>query len=183
MAGYRGRLIFPFKAEIFRLSQEGTDADPDAGGPLTSGYDPILREPILLPADGVGGSDRVGAPHRVELAPILLPCQIEDQVWESLMASLGGDDPRVELTLIFHFEDLERLSLVDSTTGDALIRKGDRLGSIRDFNLETVVQAVKTPPGLYAIHVQPRSYGLSAGTRNLLAVVFRGRDVSTLAPG
>ncbi len=183
MAGYRGRLIWPMKAELFRLSQEGTDADPDGAGPLTSGYDDVLREPILLPADGVGGSDRVGASHRVELDPILLPCQVEDRNWEALMASLGGDDPRVELTLIFHFGDLERLGLVDSTSGDALIRKGDRLGSIRDFHLETVVQAVRTPPGLYVTHAQPRSYGLSAGTRNLLAVVFRGRDVSTLSPG
>lgn len=176
--GYRGRLIFPFKAEVVRFSQDGTAADPDGAGPLTSGYDDVFREPVLLPT-----VDRVGVVHRVELAPIMIPCQVEDRAWESLRAQRGGDSPRVELTIVFHFRDLERLSLVDVTTGDALIRKGDRLASIRDFRTEALVQAVRTPPGLYVQEAQPRSYGLSGLSRNLLTVVFEDREVSTRAPG
>lgn len=164
------------KAEIFRLSQEGMAADPDGAGVETSGLDPIFREPIIRASSG---SDRIGAPIRSELAALLVPCQVEDRSWEDLRMRLGGDDPRGEVTLIFHFSTLEALGLVDATTGDALLRKGDRLGSIRDFRTEALVQAVRNPPGLFATHVQPRSYGLSSGARNLLAVVFESRDRST----
>lgn len=164
----RGRLIWPFKAEIARLSQEGTAADPDGAGPLTSGYDPVFREPIK----------QAGVVRRVELDPIMVPCQVEDRAWEALMASAGGDDPRIEMTLVFHFRDLERMGLVDATTGDALIRKNDRLVAIRDYRTEAVIQSVTTPPGLYVTQALPRSYGLSGLSRNLLAVTFESREQS-----
>lgn len=170
MPGYRGRLIWPFIARIARLDLAGTAADPDASGPLTSGYDDVYREPIQIPAVG----SQVGTNARVELAPIDLPCQVEDEAWETLRMMRTGNVARAELLLVFHFRSLEAAGLVDPTTGDALApRIGDRLVSIHRTPDLALVQAVPTPPGLFCEEAQPRSHGLSGLARNLLVCTFR----------
>ena len=51
----RGRLIFPFLAELYRLDTRATaTTDPDGAGPLTGGYDPDFKEPVLVDRDGDG---------------------------------------------------------------------------------------------------------------------------------
>lgn len=171
----RGRLIWPFLARIARIDPAGIAADPDGAGPLTSGYDDDFREPIRLPVAG----KVAGASARVELATVDLPVQVEDEEWERLSELRTGDVAGTRVTLVFHFKDLERLGYVDATTGDALIpRKGDRLVSIRDKTTGANVQAIPTPPGLYCVEAQPRSYGLSSLKRNLLVGVFASRDTS-----
>jgi hypothetical protein len=64
---------------------------------------------------------------------------------------------------------------VDPATGDALLRLNDRLVAIRDM-AGNLVQAVRTPPGLYATEVQPQSFGLGRA-RNLAIVTFHEREL------
>lgn len=174
MPGYRGRLIWPFLARIARLDLASTAADPDGAGALASGFDDVYREPVQVP-DGT----QTGRDARAELEPIDLDCQVEDEAWETLRMMRSGNATRLELTLVFHFAQLEALGLVDATTGDALApRVGDRLVAIVDRATREITQAVPTPPGLYCEEAQPRSYGLSGGKRNLLVCTFRERTRS-----
>jgi len=70
------------------------------------------------------------------------------------------------------------MGLVDLATGDALLRVNDRLVAICDFNTGELVQAIRTPPGLYLTEAQPQSFGLGL-KRNLLLATF---DERTLGP-
>jgi len=177
--GYRGRLIFPFVAELARLDLEGTAADPDGAGPMTTGFDDVLQAPLRVPDGTVDG-----ATAETYLSPIKLRCQVEDESWEQLRMMRTGDAPASDVILVFHFKDLELLGYVDATTGDALApRVGDKLVSIRRSPDDTLVQAVHDPPGLYCVEAQPRSYGLSGLRRNLLACTFRDRPRSSPTAG
>lgn len=173
----RGRLIIPFLAELAQLDTQATAADPDGAGPLTSGYDADFREPILT-----GTSP--GTVRRVEHTAIRVPCQVEVAAFDALNEMAAGNAPSSRVVLVFHFADLEAAGLVDATTGEALIRPRDRLVSIRKCTPDApIIQAIRTPPGLYAVDAQPQSFGLSGGERNLLIVGFEQRDVSTTAGG
>ncbi len=169
----RGRLIFPFLAELHRLdSQALATTDPDGAGPLTGGYDADFKEPVLIDAD----DDGVAEPLRREHAPVRVPCQVEPEAFESLRMVSSGNTPRSNIELVFHFRDLERLGLVDTTTGDALIRPSDRLGALYDV-AGHLVQAIRTPPGLYVTESRPSGFGLhrQRPQRNLLVVTFQDR--------
>ena len=51
----RGRLIFPFVAELHRLDTHAmATTDPDPDGPHTSGYDPDFKEPVRIDEDDDG---------------------------------------------------------------------------------------------------------------------------------
>lgn len=76
---------------------------------------------------------------------------------------------------MFHFGDLEQLGLVEPTTGDALLQIGDRLVALRDFRTGELVQAIRTPPGLYLTEAQPE-FGLGL-RRNLLLTTFLERSL------
>src|SRR5688572_482404 len=106
----RGRIIFPFLAELHRLDTQAMAADPDAAGPLTSGFDPDFHEPVVLDT---------GVDFRRELPPVRVRCQVEPLVYEELLQTAAGNAPRSKLVLVFHYRDLERAGLVDTTTGDA----------------------------------------------------------------
>ena len=165
----RGRLINPFLAELAQLDTVATAADPDGPGPLTSGYDPDFRETALVPGQSWRGQDA-----RKEKPLVRVPCQVEVTAFGELQELLTGMSPRSHLVLVFHFEDLERMSLVAPSTGDALLRVDDRLVSIRDYHTGDLVQAVRTPPGLFITEVQPQSFGIGL-KRNLLFAVFNER--------
>jgi hypothetical protein len=152
---------------ICRLDIAGT-----AAAPAPAGFDPVFRETRVVPAAG----KVAGAAARVELAPIVLKAQIEDQSWEEFLASRTGDLDNVEVRLVFHFRDLELGNFVDAATGDALVpRKGDRLDAILDPRTGDVIQSVPNPPGLFCVQSIPRSYGLTSLKRNLLVSTFRAR--------
>jgi len=165
----RGRLINPFLAEIARLDTVATAADPDGAGPLVSGYDPDFKETIVLEEAGVRRD------ARDEMPPIRVPCQVEVGAFEALQQIAAGNSPSSQVTLVFHFRELEHMGLVDPGTGDALLRVNDRLVAIRDM-VGNLVQAVRARPGLYAIEVQPQSFGLGRA-RNLLIVRWEERDL------
>lgn len=166
----RGRLIFAFLAELHRLGSAAV-----AGAGLAGGYDPDFKEPMLRDIDG----DGLPEPYRLELPPVLVPCQVETEALEALRMTSSGDTPRSSLDLVFHFRDLERLKLVDPGSGAALIRPGDRLGALKTLAGE-LVQAIRTPPGLYVTEARPSGFGLRRGhsSRNLLVVSFQDHPVS-----
>jgi hypothetical protein len=164
----RGRLLQMFIAELAQLDTAATGTDPDGAGPLTSGYDADFQETVLLPRPVGTGRD-----SRREKPPLHLPCQIEVQSFAALNELATGNSPRSHVVLVFHFRDLERQGLVDPSTGDALLRVGDRLVAIRDRRTAEIVQTVRTPPGLYLTEPQPE-FGLG-GWRNLLIATFNER--------
>ena len=169
----RGRLIFPFLAELRRLDTAAmASTDPDGAGPLTGGFDPDFKEPVLVDRDGDGVAER----ERTELPAIRVPCQVDPKVFENLRMLASGDSPRSDISLVFHFKDLERMGLVDGDTGDALLRPGDRLGALYDKAGE-LVQEVRTPPGLYVSEARPIGFGrnMARPRRNLLLVAFEDR--------
>ena len=170
----RGRLVFPFLAELSRLDTHAmATVDPDGAGPLEAGYDPDFKEPVLVDRDDDGIGERVRAEH----PPVRVPCQVDTKVFEELRMFASGNAPRSRLDLVFHFKDLERLGLVDPGTGDALVRPGDRLGALYDKAGE-LVQAVRTPPGLYVTEARPSGFGLNMARprRNLLIATFEDRQ-------
>ena len=175
----RGRLIFAFLADVARLDTAATAADPDGAGPLTSGYDPDFGESVRVAAEGDGDDD--GVPVRREHPPVRIPCQVETKVVDELRALGTGNAPRSRVDLVFHFRDLERLGLVDEATGDALVRPGDRLVALHD-RAGALVQAVRTPPGLYVTEARPVGFGLGLARprRNLLLVAFEDRPQAAL---
>jgi len=169
----RGRLIFPFLAELCRLDTAAMAAvDPDGPGPLEGGYDPDFKEPVLVDQDDDGIGERV----RQEHPPVRVPCQVDTKAFEELRMLASGNAPRSRIDLVFHFKDLERLGLVDAASGDALIRPGDRLAAIRDL-CGDLVQEVRTPPGLFVTESRPIGFGLNMARprRNLLLVTFEDR--------
>lgn len=167
----RGRLIFPFVAELHRL-------DTVAMATRAPGYDDDFKEPALLDSDG----DGVGDPYRREHPPVRVPCQVEPETLEALRMTPSGNTPQSSLQLVFHFRDLERLGLVDDRTGEALIRVGDRLGGLFDTE-GRLVWAVRTPPGLYVTEARHAGFGLfrRRPRRNLLVVSLTDRPAGRSA--
>ena len=160
----RGRLIFPFLAQIYRLDTQTT------AGTDPSGFDPDFKESRVV--DSM--DDGVGQRIRNELPPIKLLCQIEPKTFEELAMFASGNSPRANINLVFHFKDLERMGLVDET-GEAMIRPGDRLGGIYD-KADVLVQVIRNP--MYAIDSRPMGFGLHRAkpSRNLLFVTFDSRQ-------
>lgn len=167
----RGRLIFPFLAELHRL-------DTVAMATRAPGYDDDFKEPALLDSDG----DGVGDAYRRERPPVRVPCQVEPETLEALRMTPSGNTPQSSLQLVFHFRDLERLGLVDDLTGEALIRVGDRLGGLFDTEGQ-LVWAVRCPPGLYVTEVRHAGFGLfrRRPRRNLLVVSLTDRPAARSA--
>ncbi len=167
---YRGRLIFPFLCEIASLDLVATAADPDGAGPLTSGYDPIFRETVILPS-----VDRIGTSGRVEAATYKIPGQFSEgtNAFLQLMMAPTGNLSTIEFSLVFFFPDLERAGLVEASTGLAKIKVGDRLVAIYD-KFGNLSHKVPKVPGAYVSKAEPH-FGLNGG-KNLLMVTFRGRD-------
>jgi hypothetical protein len=149
--------------------------DPDGAGELLGGYDPDFKEPVLVDANG----DGIAEPFRREHLPVRVPCQVEPEALEALRMTSSGNTPRSSLDLVFHFRDLERLGLVDLTAGDALIRPGDRLGALLTLDGD-LVQAIRTPPGLYVTEARPMGFGLHRRRprRNLLLVSLQDRPAA-----
>ena len=167
----RGRLIFPFLAELHRLDTRAmAEGVPSLGVPPA--YDDDFKEPILVDTN----DDGVGEAFRREIVAVRVPCQVEPEAFESLRMTPSGNAPRSSLELVFHFRDLERLGLVDAASGDALVRPSDRLGALYDLD-GNLVQAVRTPPGLYVTEARPIGFGLARRRpqRNLLLVSFHDR--------
>lgn len=167
-----GRLINPFLAEIARLDIVATAADPDAGGPLTSGYDEDYRETRIRPT-----VSRVGEDMRREFPLVRIPAQFHTGPTPGQLLALKpvvtGNVASASVQVLLHFDDLYRLNLIDSDTQTALIKVGDRLHAVYKMD-GTLVQMIPTPPGLYVTMAVP-IFGLGS-ERNLLEVSLESRD-------
>ncbi len=159
---YRGRLLFPFLADLRRLDTNATRA--------ASGYDDDFKTTRRTYPNGPAGA---AVSTRVELPVVQLRCQVEMGRWEAQRQTASGNAPDTDLTLVFHFEELEAKGLVDAATGDALIRVNDRLVALRRVRDGAIVRA-GSRPDVFATEVQPAGIGLG-GERNLLVVVFGDR--------
>lgn len=166
----RGRLLQVFLAEVFRVDRALMIVAPPESG---LGFDPDFHEPVRVDRN----DDGVGKPTRLELPPVRVPCQIEPKTMDEQRVFDAGHSPDSKLQLVMHFRDLERLELVHSHTGEALIAPGDRLAAIYDRAGE-LVQEIRTPPGLYVTEARPIGWGLSMARprRNLLLVTFEDRQ-------
>lgn len=164
----RGRLINPFMAKIARLDTIKTRSN-DPAGTVSSGYDDIFREPVVT----TDGNDRTkGRKETIVCAT----CQVEDATHKLMIHGPGGDSPSNRLALVFHFKDLERLGLVDSTTLEARIHPRDRLVSLHKACNGRTVQRFEETPGWHCVESRPAGFGLG-GQRNLLICVFSARDI------
>lgn len=159
-------LLFPSDAIIYRLDLDAMAADPDGAGEITTGIDPDYREPVVLPT-----SNRVGAPNRLETSPVTIPAQVDTESLERLQMAASGDQASGYLILTMKFADLEALGLLDSQTGNPLLRRA-RLDAIQKDG-ETTYQ-FPNPPGLFVDQMAP-SFGFD-GRRDLLTVRFSTRD-------
>ena len=81
----RGRLIFPFVAELHRLDTQAMAPD----------YDEDFQEPVLVDSD----DDGVGEPFRREHPPMRVPCQVEPEAFEALRMATSGNTPRSSFDL------------------------------------------------------------------------------------
>lgn len=164
--GYRGRLIWPFRATIRRLDTTATAAN---AGPTPGGYDHDFKEPRKR-ADG-----SLNTAYKPE---IVLQAQVETEgdVFDALSLRRLGDNRDSQVVLVFHFQELEDMGLVEG--GVAQLAKGDRLMAVHTQSREEIDDYSSLH--LVATQLQPRSYGLSGGKRNLLLVTYRRRDNSTL---
>lgn len=170
----RGGLIFPFLVDIARLDTAATAADPDADGPLDSGYDEDFRAPVIIaPAEG----SEPGETRRVEVVT-QLPAQIRKPQDSQLQMMLTGRSPQSQVQLCFHYEDLEEAGLIDPLGRPMIRAPGDRLAAIRSIDTGELVEEIPAVPGLYAVHVRSSGFGLGP-TRNLLIVTFEERARST----
>lgn len=169
---YRGRLIFPFKAQIYQLDIAATSQDPDGAGLLESGYDSDFKETVIVQQAG----QQLGTDARQEMAPVMLECQVEPDTFSAMQQLFSGNVPDADIALVFHFADLEAIGLVDAG-GNALLKTSDRLGGIYSMSGEQVMN-VPNPPGLYAVEIRPIGFGLNMESpkRNLLLVTFNDRE-------
>lgn len=159
MPVYRGKLLFPLTCVLERLDTNATAT--------ASGYDPDFNTPLVSGATGV----RVGAQRY--LTAIELPAQVEDSSFERQRPTQAGDNPQSNYVLVYHFETLEGLGLVDAATGNALLRLNDRLVRVKDAAGAVVI----TPqPGyeLYCTEVKPGG-GWLGQRRNLLIASYAAR--------
>jgi hypothetical protein len=159
---YRGRLIFPFLAEIARLD---TSATATAGG-----YDQRFREPTVTRPAGSEGP-RVGG--RRERALVRIAAQVEVADVDKLRQTQGGNVPTSKLALVAHLKDLARDGLID-VDGKPDFNVNDRLHALYTKRGE-LEQRYPNPPGMFCTEVRPQGFGIG-GRRNMLILVFESRD-------
>lgn len=168
MAGYRGRLIWPITAVFRQLDTLATAADPDAGGPLTSGYDAVFDTPIVRDAP-----TRVSA--RQEGPEVRVPVQVKAERYDQAVQRAQGTTLTRRMTLIAFYPDLVKRGLVDAS-GLPTIRRGDRLEALRHIKTDALIFQVENPPGLYVVETRPAGFGLNGHDRNLLLIMLESRD-------
>jgi hypothetical protein len=170
----RGRLIWPMIVDIASLDTAAVAADPDAAGPLTSGYDADFGEPRVVPPSS---GSAVVEPVRVEVIR-QLRAQVQPSEQDQLQMGVTGRMPATRVVLVFHYHDLEAAGLVTLSSGRPVLRgPGDRLAAVRHPRTLALIEEYPVKPGLFATQVRSASFGLGP-TRNLLFVTFEQRDLS-----
>lgn len=163
----RGHLIFQFKAVFKPLDIEETASVPDGG------FDDDFREPIQV-ADGT----QDGTDSRQEGDEVVIPCQVDRNVWEPESRAAGGEVSDGSFFLTLHYMHLERMGLVQDNGFPSCPKKGDRLAKILDKRGINTVHEFTGKDELFVVDVQPDSFGLNrfrTPKRNLLKVELQQR--------
>ena len=169
-------LLSTLDVVIYRLDIAAGWADDPPGDP-TKGYNIGLREPRISRTAGVRSVTRE------EMAAIKVPCQVEVQTDHQLRMMFGGDAPTSNIAFVCRRRTLERMSLIDATTGNCLLKRGDRVASLEKRG-KTVKAFQKTPltapapDSLYLYEVRARSWGFGAD-RYALEILY----TTTRSPG
>ena len=153
---YRGRLLRPLVAELAQLD---TNATATAGG-----FDPVWRSVRTTYPNGVRTKGEQYKPS------IKVRCQVEPGTEAAQVRSVAGNIPDSKMVLVFHYQDLERLGLIDPD-GHPKVRVNDKLLAIWSPQL---VLLKKLVPELFATEVLDSGLGFG-GNRNLAAVTFDDR--------
>lgn len=157
------RLIHPVVAVLHRLDPAATWA-VDPPGPPDSGFDPDFKEYAIYDDPG-----RTSA--RRERSPIEVRCQVEQESYETLVATFGGDSPVTDTVLVARTKELRAAGLIGSD-GELDIPKGSRVSSILDP--VTRQKVVKDFSDMYVFEARPRSWGYR-DRMNLYVLYFYNR--------
>jgi hypothetical protein len=144
-------LIFPMKCVVRRLDIQATWAVDPPGAEHDTGYDYLLEEPVISRSSGAR------AHPRVEMTAVEIPCQIETARFEELQATFGGNDPVTNQVFVFHRAQLRALSLIDSTTGDCLLKPGDRIESLKKGT--RTVRTYQKPLYVFELRMGSQGFG------------------------
>ena len=171
--GLYRRLIFKKIVEIAQLNVAALAATP---GQM------IPRRRELPPVNANDGSPRVEAREGKETF-LRLVCQVETGERERAQAGPLGNVPTSRRTVVFSMDDLEQMNLIDPVSGLPLLRTTDRLHAIYDYKTEELLETIRNPPGLFAVHVEPVGYGFGGGRANLVPVSFEERGPAPRGAG
>lgn len=164
-------------AVVHRLDITATRAFNPVG-PAASGYDDIFREPVVT--DGTAGASVAGrVSSRQEMTAVRVPCQIETSLYEDLRQSFSGALPQSNMTLVFHRQNLADLGLLDPTTNNILLKKGDRISQLERRSLGVPVLVFR-PPGLFINEIYPGSWGFGLDGHDLHLCILEQRDEGAL---
>jgi hypothetical protein len=150
-------LLWPIDAVIHRIDIPATWAEDPPGTAHDKGYDDILREPVISRGDD---ADRPRTVPRVEYAQIRLPVQEEPKTNEELNMAATGDDPLSNVVFVCHRNDLRRLALLDTSTGNCLLKKGDRISHLERKGTRVKVREWQKPLYIYRVDDGSQGFGL-----------------------
>lgn len=148
-------------AEIYRLSHPGTWAADPPGAEYSQGYDPVSEQPV------VGWANGVPSLPRVELTPVRVQAQIEIASNERLKAMFGGDASVSRWVFVIHRKQLRRLGLINTSTGECLLKPRDRIARVIRRRGPSAGQIDGCRLPLYIYEVKPASWGVGVDGHTL----------------
>lgn len=157
----RGRLINAYRVQVAQL-------DAQLSEQTLPGTNRVYREPNV----GVDPNTHQRVTGRKERT-IWLPAQIETGNYGQLVVLANGIAPKSALKIIFHYEDLEELGMVDDQRRNTPVRVTDRLVSIHSAEDDELLLAFPYPPGVFCTEASPE--GLMGGRLNLLVTTWGDR--------
>jgi hypothetical protein len=157
------RLINPVVAVIHRLDAASTWAEDPPGVP-DKGFDSVFKEFRVY-------DDPARTNTRQELAAIEVKAQVEQESYENLVATFGGDSPVTDTVLVLHRRYLKRAGLI-LADGRLDIPKGSRVSKL--YHPTTREQLVPDFEDEFVYEARPRSWGYR-GKVNLYILYFYRR--------
>ncbi len=159
-------------AVLHRLDTTSTRAVDPPGDPPT-GYDEDFDAPVTYQS----GTTRTSA--RRELTAVRVPCQVETPSFRLLEQYGPGVVERTRIVLVTHRQQLESLGLIDGSSREVLIRKGDRVSAIERYGVPGTVQMSLPGDGLFVFEVRPGSLGFGPEGHDLELVFLQDRPAAS----
>lgn len=157
----RGRLINSFIVEVAQLDAQLMEQ-------TSPGVDHVFREPRV----GVDPNTNARVTGRKERT-VRLPAQVESGNYGQLVVLANGIAPKTALKIIFHYEDLEELKMVDDARRNTPVRVTDRLVGVYSKETGDLLLSFPNPPGVFITEASPE--GLMGDRFNLLVCTISDR--------